>query len=346
LAVLLKRTLFGRLCWSDVAIPLIFLSLIQSETLIGATNPAFGALPLLLIICFCLCLLIPNHFWRYGLILTADVVLVYTGYGFFMGILTPAVFGLQAWRSRKAGQGSRLLSLAGIILSGAVLASFFVHYTFTPNAECFEFPHRNFHEYPWFVALMISSFLGLRRPMALATAAGCVGLAVVISAFAIQFRHLLDRHHEHSKDEGTTELVIVVLLGYSLLYAGSAAVGRVCLGLPDAAQVPRYSTLLIPAFLGLYLFLLMLPAGRLARFTMAVFFLVILPGGVAVPNSSARKLRDGKVAWASCYLQTGDLVRCDQTTGFPLYPHPQQNAMREKLAYLRAHRLSFFYSIE
>jgi hypothetical protein len=346
LAMLLKRRLFGRLSWTDVAIPLVFLTLEQNETLIGATNPAFGGMPLLLVICYCLCLSIPNQFRRYGLILAADVLLVYTGYGFFMGILTPAILGLDAWRFRKDGTGSLRLVLAGIILSGAILGSFFIHYTFTPNADCFEFPHGNFVAYPWFVALMISAFLGLRRPIALVTAAGLAGLAIVIAAFAIQLWRVCARRLERSRSERTGDLVIAVLLGYSLLYAGSAAVGRACLGLPDAAQVPRYSTLLIPAFLGLYFFLLTLPAGRLPRFALVSFLLVVLPGGLAIPNSSARKLRDGKVAWARCYLRTGDLGLCDQTTGFPLYPDPQRNGMREKLAYLRAHHLSFFYSLE
>jgi len=348
LAIALKRRLFGRLAYSDVAIPLIILTLMQYETVIGATNPAFGAIPLLLITVYCAFLTLPNPFLRYALVLAADFLLIYTGYGFFMGLLTPVVFVLDVLRSlRKIGDVRLPLAVAGAVLSVSLLASFFFHYTFTPNTDCFEFPHRNLAAYPWFMALMFSAFLGPRRPVVLVTVAGLVGLAIAAAAFGIQVWRAMTRGPTGSPpNQHSTDVVTAVLLGYSLLYAASAAVGRVCLGLPDAAQAPRYSTLLIPAFLGIYFFLLMFPPVAPARFAMATFLVVILPGGVAFPSSAGHKLRDGKVAWASCYLRAADIAQCTGSTGFSVYPWPDRNGMREKLEYLRAHRLSFFYSLE
>src|SRR5580692_1317619 len=55
-ALLLKYRLFGRLSYADVAIPLIFLTMAQYEGIIGIPNAAYGGLPLLLILCYCLAL--------------------------------------------------------------------------------------------------------------------------------------------------------------------------------------------------------------------------------------------------------------------------------------------------
>jgi hypothetical protein len=346
LALILKRCLFGRFAYSDAAIPLIFLSLMQYETFIGASNPAFGAIPLLLVMLYCLALLVPNALLRYGLLLLLDFLLIYTGYGFFMGLITPVVFGLDGYRRlRKTGEVSLAQSLAGLALAAAALGSFFVHYSWTPNVDCFDPAHSRLADYPWFVALMLSAFLGPRRPVVLVTAGGLIGLAVVAAVMGIVSWRVLFAG-KRSASERSIDLVTAVLLGYGLVYAVSAAVGRVCLGLPDAAQAPRYSTLLIPAFLALYFFLLSLPAGMPARIALVSFLLVILPGGVFMADFAGHKLADGKRAWAACYLRTGDIAQCDRETGFPVYPHPELNGMREKLEYLRRNHLSFFYAMK
>ena len=57
LALELKCRLYGPLSYSDVAIPLIFLTLGQYEAVIGTPNPGYSALPLLMMMLYSLALL-------------------------------------------------------------------------------------------------------------------------------------------------------------------------------------------------------------------------------------------------------------------------------------------------
>jgi hypothetical protein len=78
-ALLLKYRLFGGLSYGDVAIPLIFLTLAQHETFIGAANAAPSAFPLLLIVLYSLALLTPRYRVRYALCLFLNFLLIFTG---------------------------------------------------------------------------------------------------------------------------------------------------------------------------------------------------------------------------------------------------------------------------
>jgi len=206
--------------------------------------------------------------------------------------------------------------IEGLILAASSLGAFFVHYTFDPAVSCFEFPHGNFSAYPWFMALMFSAFRGPRSPIAFVTTAGIIGVLFAASTLVIAIHRLLV-----PIVKGNTRLVsliITILVSYSMLFAANRAVGRVCRGLPDAAFASRYSTLLIPAYLGLYFLLLLLPATNIRKIALGFLLPVLIPGGVLIPNSQGHKLADGKRAWHACYLRTGDIGYCDRTTGFPI----------------------------
>ncbi|HLI86525.1 MAG TPA: hypothetical protein VKV17_21630 [Bryobacteraceae bacterium] len=342
LALWLKTKLSGGFSYWDVAIPLIFLTLTQYETFLGATNPAYGAIPLLLILVYCLGLLLPNHLVRYLLIVALNFLLIYTGFGFFMGLVTLAAFAYECLR-RIHGRSQIPLahSIVAGLLAAASLASFFVHYRFDPAADCFG--HAPWTWYPRFIALTFSAFLGPRTPFTLVTVAGFVGLAVALAFFGMNGLKLL--HSPEKKAVPRSErarLIIAVLMGYSMLFTFSAAAGRACLA-PEAGQAPRYSTLMIPVYFGIYLFLLMLPPGFLRTVALPLFLLVVAPGGVLWPNDAGKKLADGKRAWAACFLAHGDVRYCDRETGFPIYPNPESIDLQGKLNYLKQHRLSFFY---
>jgi hypothetical protein len=342
LALWLKTKLIGALSYSDVAIPLIFLTLTQYETFLGAADPAYSAIPLVLILVYCLVLLLRNHLARYALMVVLNLLLVYTGFGLFMGFVTLGVFGFECLR-RIQGRSQIPLghSIFGGFLAAASLASFFGHYTFMGAADCFG--QAPWTWYPRFMALMFSSFLGPRTPLSLMTLAGFIGLSIVLAMLAVEVLRLLRRPEEKTSWQiERARLVIAVLMTYSTLFVFSTAAGRACLG-PETGQAPRYSTLLIPAYFGIYLFLLTLPAGSLRTRALPLFLLVIAPGGVLWPNASGQRLADGKRAWMACFTEHGDARYCDHSTGFPIYPHPERTDLQGKLNYLRQHRLSFFY---
>ena len=348
LALRLKQELFGGISYTDVAIPLIFLTLTQYETLIGAIDPAYGGFPLLLTVVYCLVLLLRDFRLRYALLVPLNFILIYTGFGFFVGVVTLGVFALDVYRGIRRWSAIPLrYSIAGLAAAVASLAAFFIHYVFMPAVDCFDLPQGHFVSYPWFVALMFSAFLGPRQPLALVTGAGAIGVLVALLALAIHSYRLLRRSKKHhSPDIDRIHLISAVLLGYSALFAGSAALGRACLGLPNAAQAPRYSTLLIPAYLGVYFSLMLLPSLKFRNLALGLFLAVLLPGGILLPRFSGHVLADGKRAWAACYLRLENIGYCDHQTGFPIYPHPERNGMQAKLDYLKQNRLSFFYKLQ
>ena len=341
LTLWIKRKLFGAFGYSDVAIPLIFLSLSQYETLIGTPNAAYAGLPLLLIMLYSLALLLPLAPLRYGLVLLANFLLIYTGFGLFMGAVTLGFFALECYRSlRRISPVRLLLPIGGLLLAAASLGSFFLHYTFTPAVDCFTPPGRDVFPYGRFMALMFANFFGIKMPLVDLTTLGVAVLLLAVGVMALQAGSLLRRD-----GSGHTPVIIAALLGYSLLYSANTAVGRLCLGLPVAAQASRYATLLIPGYLALYFFLQSIRFA-LPRIAGSVLFLALFFADIAkAPEDRWPEIRwfaDGKRAWAACYKQTGDIAHCDQATHFLIYPHPASTALAAKLEYLKQRHLSLF----
>jgi hypothetical protein len=274
---------------------------------------------------YCLALLLRNPFLRYGLFLIVNFLLIYTGFGLFMGIVTIGVCALECyWRFRRILSIPAALPIAALLIAGASLGSYFLRYAFVPAVDCFELPRNNLAAYPKFMAWMFSNFVGLAVPL-LATAVGGAILVFAMYLLVVQVRRFLAV--DCSRD---ASLIIGVLLSYGVLYSASTAFGRVCLG-PDAAVVSRYATLLIPAFFAFYLYLLSIPSGRGRTIALVIFAALLVPTALRVPPG-AHWFADGKRAWVACYLQTENIAHCDQASGFPIYPWPEGTGLRQKLA--------------
>src|SRR6202034_2695206 len=116
---------------------------------------------------------------------------------------------------------------------------------------------------------------------------------------------------------------------------------RVCLG-TAAAFAPRYATLLIPGVTGVYLYLQTISPDGIRRAICLIFVLMLVPGCFDA-DSGAEWYTDGKRAWAECYLRTENISECDKSASFAIYPDPNQApGLKEKLDYLKAHRLNLF----
>lgn len=77
----------------------MFPTLQQFETFIGTPNLSHSAIPLALIMLYCLALLQPRYQRRFAWLLVLSFFLVFTGYGMFMGLVTLAIFALEFyWR--------------------------------------------------------------------------------------------------------------------------------------------------------------------------------------------------------------------------------------------------------
>jgi hypothetical protein len=49
-----------------------------------------------------------------------------------------------------------------------------------------------------------------------------------------------------------------------------------------------------------------------------------------------------KRAWADCYRRVGSIEACDSSTGFNVFPYPARTHLKEKLEFLREHKLNLF----
>ena len=337
LALVLKRKLFGRLSPWDVAIPLMFLPAAQFETFVGTPNPSYSGIPLVLLLLYCLALLKPNYKVRFALCLVLNFFLVYTGYGMLMGPVTLCIFGVECYRSLRGKSDVPVgAAVAAVVIAAATLGSFFIDYRFEGGVGCFQFPDPDLPGYPHFMALMLGNFLLSGYSSRLLTIAGTAVLTMAVAILALSLRSAVK-----GKRLSPVELASGVLLAYSLLFAANAAVGRVCVGLPQAALASRYLTQMIPGALGIYCYLQSISQAKLRMYALATLVVMLIPNQF-VDFGLERWYAEGKRAWADCYILTEDIDGCDNATHFQIYPRPQETRLKEKLDYLKEHHLNLF----
>src|SRR6266404_1947361 len=109
-ALWLKTRLFGAIALFDICIPLILLSPLQYETLFITANLAHGPLPSLMIILYCLAWTISNVPLRYSLVLLINFGTIYTGFGIFLGVITPIALIADYWINQRDRHRGALFS--------------------------------------------------------------------------------------------------------------------------------------------------------------------------------------------------------------------------------------------
>ncbi len=320
LALLLKRILIGRFQPIDLILPFIVLDKYQYELMIRVPMIAHSALPLLLIFLYALAWLIPSPPWRIGAVSILNFLLVFTGFGLLMGPMTIAVFALELLQGVRGHSPERTIQSAiGLFCAGASAIAFADGWHFWTGTTCFG-EWANLPSYPQFLAVMAAKFAGVDFAVT-PTAAVLVGallLAGLIGAFGWHVRGYV---RDPFNPSGTSK-VIAILTGFTLLFAASAAFGRVCGGM-DAAQVSRYVTLWIPGFVGCLIAISAMRTPRAA--TILGLALALLLVKTILPfdqpdEATIVALAEGKAKWKQCYLQTGDYLGCNQSTGFSIYP--------------------------
>jgi hypothetical protein len=133
-----------------------------------------------------------------------------------------------------------------------------------------------------------------------------------------------------------------LLLAFSLLFAGSVAVGRVCAGL-DGALISRYVPYALPFWFAIYPLLRAKSYATSARgVAIAAALLVAFVAKEVDPTmnvSTARAYSEPKRRWRECYLRQHDWRACDAETGFPIDFSADVGA---KFEFLRKHRLNVY----
>jgi hypothetical protein len=346
LALYLKKRLYGAITYVDAVIPLLFLTPLEYESLFGSTNLSHGPLPILLLIIYCIGWLQPRILVRYAWILITNFLLIYTGFGFFIGVITPVLLVLDYYgHKRIAVDGPTApVALAGLLIAVGSLLSFFFGYKLEPAAACFKPFSEPLTGYLHYVVLMFVNFAGVKGAGALATGLG--GLILIWSGAAL----LAALRGTLAKKEGTQAqgMVGAALLIFSLLFCANTALGRLCLGLLTA-QSSRYVPYLIPAFLGIYFFCLA-SSSKTVRLvgTSAV---VVIAMSAALPvrigdRSMMAQYQRVKGDWRQCYLQHHDIQQCDALTGTKIYPWPESGHLKEKLDFLEEKKLNLYATRE
>lgn len=341
LALLLKVRLYGSIRYSDVIIPLLFLTPLQYEPLVFAANPSC-ILPLLLAILYCLCWLIRAYRWKYICLMLVNFLLIYTGFGIFIGPVTPVLLALDYYENaRHLAPKYRWTSAAVLTISIAVFASFFIAYRFSPGVDCFSPAPKNPIMYLRFVALMFANAAGVKTSnLVLATLIGSIALLLLLVSLPVVVKRLLVR----GADTWSRDAAIGTLLSYCAVFCLTAAYARLCLGIV-AADASRYTPYVVLGLFALYLYALS-HRSRNLRVPMILVLLVLAVLGSFPLNRidawSLEYISNGKREWRECYLARHDINECDTLTHFEIHPSPEANRLQEKLDLLERNHLNLY----
>jgi len=307
LALYLKKRLFMNIGYEDVIVPLFFLTPVQFEGLLSTPNPAHGPLPLLLMILYCLSWTVHRQVWRYSWMLITNFLLIYTGFGLFIGFLTPLLIAAEWYRNdTDLRRRNHVGSAFALLVSVLSVASFFVGYKLTAAASCFSLRPENPIRYLEFIALMFANFLGIKKSFLVAELVGGGILLAVLVWLVLATIGLLSSGNA----ERGQKVIKVALLAYCSLFCLHAAFGRLCIGL-DAAQGSRYMTYLIIGFLGLYLCARSVHRSAPRRTFLSAVLALALLGALRLHKAEMQSHASEKRAWVSCYFSRHDIQQCD-----------------------------------
>jgi hypothetical protein len=333
-ALWLKKRLFVSLTYSDVIIPMLFFTRVQWETFLGTTNPAHGSVPVLLVVVYGLAWTCRRDILKYPLIVIFDFLAIFTGFGLFLGFVTPALLALDAYQTGRSKGGMPSHAIAACLVSAASIVSFFADYT--RNPDCLGFIHSHPASYLAFVTMMFSGFLAARG-FYFSVASGGIVVAMLIGVAVAQIR----RFFLASADNRNMSAIVLALISFSLLFSSGTAAGRICIE-SGSAQTSRYMIYLAPAFLGIYFYVLSL-YGKVRTWSVAT--LLVLSLLASFPTGVAHKgtMEKARLDWKNCYLRLEDVERCDDITNSTLYPRPEAAThLQEKLLYLKQHQLNLY----
>jgi hypothetical protein len=295
-----------------------------------------GSLPLLLMLLYCLSWTARRKSVRYPLVLFINFVTLYTGFGIFLGVLTPALLILDYLSGTRESRLSRRYLTTAIIVALCSLASFFVGYKSQSASACFSLRPQSPVSYWHFVALMFANFFSVRHLNLPTKLFGTLILAAVFSSLIIVVVSLMHKE-KLAPDDRNRAFIIVGLTAFTLLFCINTAYGRVCGGLETALQ-SRYSIYLEPAVLGFYFFLLSL-RHESRRFFLTGFLMGLVAASLTVDRGGMGFSTYVKQHWKTCYLQTEDIRECNKVVGFPIYTdspdQTQLTHLQEKLEYLK-----------
>jgi hypothetical protein len=337
-ALWLVKRVSGSLRPWDVVVPLIFLTTTNAETYVVAPNLAHGPLPLLLLMGYALALTADSHAVRCAALVVVNFFAVNTGFTLLLGGVTPFLLLVLATAPGLSGREQAMyggaiaasLGTVGLFLGGFVPAS---------ATDCFQFPHDRPWDYVSYAGFVLARPFGFIAGVTTAQlwVAGAIAIGMAAFVAYVTFRML------GAKAMSKLWLVASFLGGFTLLFAATSAVGRICLGF-DSANATRYIPYVMPGMLAMYLVVrTTAQASPIAHALLPVFLVAcILKENDELSRNEANDYFRYKQRWRDCYLSMHDIDACDAWSGHAVYPLPNATDLQGKLDWLEERRLSFF----
>jgi hypothetical protein len=319
------------------AVPLLFFNVHQYEIFVGAVNLSYASMPMLLFMAYCLSWFLHSDVWRFLAVGMLTFLLIFTGFGLFVGFLTPPLLiveAVQALRTRERGRA--LLATGALAIACVGWALFAKGYTFQPAVTGFRFPYEHPLEYVVFVGRMLGNFYGTAVLSAWELILGLVVSAALVAICAWNGIRSLSRGVAQNRQC----VVLFCLSAFALLFCANCAVGRVFTS-AIAPLAPRYVSLLIPAGLAIFLQLSLLGNLRGLGWAAMAYAVLLIPGTSITRTDEiygANWYAEGRRSWKAAYLSTHDEAKADQLSHFSIYPAP----LGERLTFLEDHRLNLF----
>jgi len=333
LAVRLATRLGMALGIGLAAIPLFFLNIRQYEGYVGSSNLSHGAMPMLLFMVYCLVWLHSGPRLRIAVLSFLNFLLIFTGFGIFVGVLTPALFVIELWHSRKGPERSLIFWLLGGLASCAGAWALFMVGHYKSDELLLTWPTT----YGLFMSRMYANFFGLPTTHALAVP---VGGLMVAALFGIALWHGW-RVLRKGPDAGRLSVILVCLAAFELGYTLSTALARAEFSVVTGPAASRYVPLMVPGALAV-----LLQLGQIRSRTLSLCACLTLAALTAAGTLKLRKddietitwYSEGRRNWSAAYLRTHSVEQANKESNFRTHPLDVQ----ERLDYLEQHRLNMF----
>jgi hypothetical protein len=315
----------------------------QWEAWANTPDSSHSAIPLLLVMLYCLAWTIRRPWIRYALVLAVNFLSLFTGFGVFIGVVSILLLATRLCIGIYRRDKFAWFDGAALAVAIASAALFFKGYVFQPAVPDFKFPDPHPLLYPQAVTLALARICGV-----IGTGIGSklLGMIIFILACAALLRHL-PAACRSDRPGFDRSLAIVILIGFSMLFIADMAVGRISLGL-SAIQASRYVTLEMTCLLGLYFAAVELHPGWSRGLALAAMLAASAYGGLftsATDQLQMKQFYTQKRTWVHTFLATNSIADADSAAGHPLYPNPQATRLRMKLRYLRDNGLSFYHDL-
>lgn len=334
--------------WHDVLIIIIVLTPIQWGLVVNTPNLAHGSLPLLLMMLYCIVLTVGSPVARYSGLLLLNFILIYTGFGLFIGVITPCILLLDGLRFRIYKNVTGLaFSIGSFVISILSIGSFFIDYTFSPAIPDFKFPIPEYWNYFQFMSLQFARPLGFEGSSIVTFIVGYLVFGAMIYLLFQSFYKIYSEIRGESRNDQIyfRNLVIIALIGFTLLFSVNSAIGRAQMGI-DFGQSSRYVSYVLLGILGIYFALSEVKLNLIIKNRVIVLILVIIVGATFPFSNKDKELiawyRNGKMNWKMEYLKTESIEKANAFSGFQIYPIPKHTNLEGKLQFLKENELNLY----